>query len=77
MYYSEWNPDTIESKTILVDTTEPYPTMLQHQIVLSSLQPYTEYTFTIVAINDAGQSPNTTTTVRTHTSGILYVYRAI
>ena len=71
MYYSEWNPDTIESETILVDTTEPYPTMLQHQIVLSSLQPYTEYTFTIIAVNDAGNSPGTTLTTRTPITGIL------
>ena len=69
-YYSEWNFETIETVTIFVDTTESYPTMLHQQIELSLLQPYTMYTFSVIAINDAGQSPNTTTTTRTHLSGM-------
>ncbi|KAI6654378.1 hypothetical protein LOD99_775 [Oopsacas minuta] len=65
LYYSEWNSDIIETASILIDSSESYPFMLLSPIVISSLQPYTKYTFSIIAINDAGESPNVTVTTRT------------
>ncbi|KAI6654369.1 Phosphatidylinositol phosphatase [Oopsacas minuta] len=66
LYHSEWNSNTIETASILIDSSQSYPFMLLSEIVISSLQPYTKYTFSIIAINDAGESLNVTVTTRTH-----------
>ena len=51
------------------DDTETYPLDISSQISVSSLLPYTEYTFTIIATNDGGSSPSVTVMNTTNPSG--------
>ena len=52
-----------------VSDAETYPLDISSQISVSSLLPYTEYTFTITATNDGGSSPSVTITARTYPAG--------
>ena len=54
---------------IPVSDTETYPLDISSQISVSSLMPYTEYTFTIIAVNDGGSSPSVTVMNTTNPSG--------
>ena len=60
-----------------VSDTETYPLDISSQISVSSLLPYTEYTFTITATNDGGSSPSVTVTNTTNPSGKYVFYMAI
>ena len=66
--------DELITLYIPVSDTETYPLDISSQISVSSLMPYTEYTFTIIATNDGGSSPSVTVTASTHPAGMIIFF---
>ena len=70
-YQQQSLSDTGEQQPIVihVSSAETYPLVKPSQIRVYSLQPFTHYTFSIFATNDAGSSPSGTVTAMTDPAG--------
>ena len=56
---------------IYPDSSESYPLVKPSQMTLSHLDPFTNYTITLYAFNDAGSSPRITVVEQTYPAGKL------
>ena len=56
---------------IYPDSSESYPLVKSSQMTLSHLDPFTNYTITLYAVNDAGSSPTITVVEQTYPAGKL------
>ena len=56
---------------IYPDSSESYPLVKSSQMTLSHLDPFTNYTITLYAVNDAGSSPKITVVEQTYPAGKL------
>ena len=54
---------------IYPDSSESYPLVKSSQMTLSHLDPFTNYTITLYAVNDAGSSPMITVVEQTYPAG--------
>ena len=70
-YQQQSLSDTGEEQPIVihVNSAETYPLVKLSQIRVYSLQPFTHYTFSILATNDAGSSPSGTVSAMTDPAG--------
>ena len=68
-YRPENNLSTAQTLSLLVEDSAVYPLEESSEITIPSLLPYTTYILTLVALNDAGPSPNVSVSVRTHVAG--------
>ena len=57
---------------IYPDSSESYPLVKSSQMTLSHLDPFTNYTITMYAVNDAGSSPRITVVEQTYSAGIAF-----
>ena len=72
-YQQQSLSDTGEQQPIVihVSSAETYPLVKPSQIRVYSLQPFTHYTFSIFATNDAGSSPSGIASAMTDPAGML------
>ena len=56
---------------IYPDSSESYPLVKSSQMTLSHLDPFTNYTIILYAVNDAGSSPRMTVVEQTYPAGKL------
>ena len=64
--------DTGETEKIVMHiilAEDTYPLVESSEIVVNSLQPFTDYIFNVVATNDAGLSPSVEVSAKTNPSG--------
>ena len=55
--------------TVLIHSSATFPLVRQSHLWINHLKPYTNYTFSIYAANDAGLSPRIIFYVRTYAAG--------
>ena len=63
--------------TVLIHSSATFPLVRQSHLWINHLKPYTNYTFSIYAVNDAGSSPGIIFFGRTYTAGIVLINRKL